>query len=373
MNIFQFGMLNLKSAKKMYDKMFHMKFLPPGRGLFAMGTKITENLRLYASLNNCAYVSTEELFNHKVDRTKPFHFLMLMSMMGVGVGFDVRGKDAFVICKPSEESVTTYTIEDSREGWVDSTVTLLKSYFYPMKDTLSFDYSKIRAKGTPLKTFGGIAPGPDPLEKLHRLLRQVLDDQVGKRIGTNLITDIMNLIGTCVVAGGVRRTAEIALGDIDDHEFVHLKDFGTYRNEWMWTSNNSVRLEPMKDDVEAIRKLLRVTLRTAANGEPGYYWLDNMQGYGRMDRAGDVHKKNPRDTMIAYDMRKEPWANGTNPCAGMPPCAGDYQCLHCKKHLYLPPRMVYKLIGGRDSLSRPPTWHPRLIGTCFFRANLGIV
>jgi len=302
-----------KSAKKMYDKMFHMKFLPPGRGLYAMGTKITDNLQLYASLNNCGFVSTQELWEcePKEQRTKPFEFLMLMSMMGVGVGFDVKGKGSFSIHEPETER-KLITVHDSREGWVSSTMLLLQSYFCSGKKSMVFDYSKIRPKGTPLKTFGGIAPGPAPLKKLHDSLMKILDAKIDKPIDTNLITDIMNLIGTCVVAGGVRRTAEIALGDMNDRDFIHLKDFGTYRSEWMWTSNNSVCLPTMNTmpEGEAVRDLLRLTLRTAANGEPGYYWLDNMQDFARMNRS-----MSPEDPMTKYDTRREPSATGTNPCA----------------------------------------------------------
>lgn len=315
------------SAKIMYDKMFNMKFLPPGRGLYAMGSKITEQLRLYASLNNCAFVSTDVLHEEGYDRTKPFHFLMLMSMMGVGVGFDVKGRGSFVIRNPTkdpktgnvyedlEEHSDYIEIEDSREGWVDSTMRLLRAYFYEGEKNPIFSYKNIREKGSTLKTFGGIAPGPEPLIKLHDSLKTLLREKEGKKIDTNLITDIMNQIGACVVAGGVRRTAEIALGDMDDEEFIHLKDFGTYRSSWMWTSNNSVNLPKIGKESQFIRKVLPLTVRTVSNGEPGYYWMDNMKGFGRMHRSGDYHNDNPEDTMIIFDKREEPLAKGTNPCA----------------------------------------------------------
>ena len=76
------------SAKEMFARMYEMKFLPPGRGLWAMGSPITEEKGLYAALNNCAFVSTEDL---KHDQSKPFTFLMDASMLGVGVGFDTKG------------------------------------------------------------------------------------------------------------------------------------------------------------------------------------------------------------------------------------------------------------------------------------------
>ena len=83
-----------KSAQEMYDRIFNMKFLPPGRGLWAMGTAITEEKGLYAALNNCAFVSTSTL---KEDYSKPFCFLMDASMLGVGVGFDTKGANEIVV------------------------------------------------------------------------------------------------------------------------------------------------------------------------------------------------------------------------------------------------------------------------------------
>lgn len=78
-----------KSAIEMFDLIFHLKFTPPGRGLWAMGTKITEDRGIFAALNNCAYVSTKDV---AVEKSKPFRFLMDMSMLGVGCGFDVDGR-----------------------------------------------------------------------------------------------------------------------------------------------------------------------------------------------------------------------------------------------------------------------------------------
>ena len=85
------------SAQEMYDRIFNMKFLPPGRGLWAMGTPITEEKGLHAALNNCAFVSTNNL---KDDLAKPFTFLMDASMLGVGVGFDTKGAGQIVIKGP---------------------------------------------------------------------------------------------------------------------------------------------------------------------------------------------------------------------------------------------------------------------------------
>ena len=106
------------SAQDMYERIFTMKFLPPGRGLWAMGTAVTEEKGLYAALNNCAFVSTSTL---KEDYAKPFCFLMDASMLGVGVGFDTKGAGEIVIKGVDEDrDEQTYEIPDTREGWVES-------------------------------------------------------------------------------------------------------------------------------------------------------------------------------------------------------------------------------------------------------------
>jgi hypothetical protein len=286
-----------RSAEEMYDRMFHMKFLPPGRGLWAMGTRITEELGLFEALNNCAFVSTKDLSS---DHVNPFRFLMHMSMCGVGVGFDTKGEGSFVIPGPDELVPTKpYEIPDSREGWVNSTMYLITAFFY-QRPLPEFSYEKIRAKGVPLKTFGGVAPGPEPLMELHRKLTDLLDSRVGDYISSETIVDIFNLIGACVASGGVRRTAEIALGAIDDEAFLNLKDFSLPRAAWGWVSNNSVVVEPHKRNT--YEYYLPATLRTYENGEPGFFWLKNAQRWGRMSGNENL------------DGIREPLACGTNPC-----------------------------------------------------------
>lgn len=111
----------------MFKKIIEFKFLPPGRGLWAMGTKLTEEKNLYAALNNCAFVSTDLV--PETLPSKPFTFLMDLSMLGVGVGFDTKGAGKIAIHSPNEKIGTIFTIEDSREGWVKSVEKLLNSYF----------------------------------------------------------------------------------------------------------------------------------------------------------------------------------------------------------------------------------------------------
>lgn len=279
------------SAQAMYDRIFNMKFLPPGRGLWAMGTPITEEKKLFAALNNCAFVSTEKIAS---EFSKPFTFLMDASMLGVGVGFDTKGAETMVIKGPDEHrSSETIVIPDTREGWVDSLKLLLDSYAYGTAP-LEFDYSKIRPAGVRIRGFGGESSGPAPLVLLHDDVRRILNAETGGPISITSIVDIMNLIGKCVVAGNVRRTAEIVFGEPDNEEYLDLKNYeaNPHRAEYGWTSNNSIFAE-LGMNYEPSAERVRL------NGEPGYAWLENMKDYGRMADAPDY---------------KDHRAMGGNPC-----------------------------------------------------------
>ncbi len=280
-----------RSAQEMYRLMWDFKFLPPGRGLWMMGTDYIYE-RGSAALNNCAFVSTEEIdFNF----SEPFCFLMDMSMLGVGVAFDTKGAGKVVVREP-QQAEYTHVVEDSKEGWVDLVRCILDSYVGRTKRPKYIDYSKIRPQGSPIKTFGGIAPGSGPLIECVQNIERVLKPRIGKRIASVDITDLMNVIGKCVVSGGVRRTAELALGDPSDEEYLKLKDpelNGDKLMAWRWASNNSVEAKPGMG-------YSRLGDQTAKNGEPGYFWLENARGYGRL-KDGPTGK----DAKVA----------GTNPCA----------------------------------------------------------
>ena len=230
-------------AQDMYDRMFKMKFLPPGRGLWAMGTTLTKDRRLFAALNNCAFVSTDNLGDNP---SGPFCFLMDACMLGVGVGFDTLGAGIPVrALQPPLAGTLPQVVSDSREGWVNSLKVILDAYLDQNSSVVNvpvFDYSAIRPAGEPIKGFGGTSQGPDILMSMHRSIIEVLNKSAGKELSVTGIVDIMNLIGKCVVSGNVRRTAEIAFGDPESAEYIGLKDYtvNPHRQAYGWTSNNSV-------------------------------------------------------------------------------------------------------------------------------------
>lgn len=287
------------SAKEAYARLFELKWTPPGRGLWVMGTEIVNKQKNSAALQNCAFVSTNEMT--KNNPGKPFAFLMEASMLGVGVGFDDKGADkGFDIYEPT--GAQEYVIPDTREGWQESTVALINSYLKPEQSALEFNYDEVRPYGTPIKTFGGTASGPEPLIKLHNHIRKLFTGRAGEKLTRRDLADIGNMIGVCVVSGNVRRSAELLIGRIDDEDFLNLKNSEKFpdRNSydpanpgWAWMSNNSVEVSVGTDFSPIVDGIVR-------NGEPGVIWMDVSRKYGRLADA-----PNNKDHRVV----------GYNPCA----------------------------------------------------------
>ena len=318
------------SAQEMYLRMWQFKFLPPGRGLWTMGTEIVSK-KGGAALNNCGFVTTA---NIDIDFADPFCFLMDMSMLGVGVGSDTRGAGKVTIVQPKVGG--TFVVEDSREGWSDLLKIVLSAHVGIGILPRVIDYSNIREEGSPIKGFGGVASGPEPLKKMIDQIISLLDVESPTPITSSMIVDIHNMVGACVVAGGVRRTAEIMFGEVDDSDFRDLKDPSSL-NAWndelasignipecvvgnedpavtklrervielkslisnhplrthRWASNNSIFGFVGMDYTEVAKSL-------ALNGEPGIGWLEAMRSFSRMKDAPD---------------NKDYRAAGCNPCA----------------------------------------------------------
>jgi adenosylcobalamin-dependent ribonucleoside-triphosphate reductase len=292
-----------KSAQEAFQRMFELKWTPPGRGLWAFGTPMTMEKRNSASLQNCAMVSTRD-----IDRNDPgalFAWVMDALMLGIGVGFDTLGQDKQMSIYAPTEPASTYEIPDTREGWVESVRLLINSFLRQNQPIQEFNYDLIRPLGAPIKGFGGVASGPQPLIDLHTRIRNVIGSRAGENLDSRAIVDIVNLIGTCVVSGNVRRSATLALGTPEDEGFINLKNpeifpernsYDPEKPGWAWMSNNSIAAEvgtKYEDYVDLI----------ADNGEPGFIWLDVARNYGRLADAPDY-----KDTRIM----------GFNPCAEQP-------------------------------------------------------
>lgn len=311
------------SAREAFDRLFNLKWTPPGRGLWMMGTQTVNVHKNSAALQNCAFVSTGEM--SRFNPAKPFTFLMEASMLGVGVGFDDKGADKdFIIYEPNKQAVVD-VIADDRESWARSVGDLINSYLKQDQSPIEFDYSLIRPLGSLIKTFGGTASGPAPLVKLHKAIRKIFTGRAGEKVTRRDIADIGNLIGVCVVSGNVRRSAELLIGRIDDEDFLNLKNSEVFpeRNSydaenpgWGWMSNNSVEVSVGQD-------LSAIVDGISRNGEPGVIWMDMSRKYGRL--ADPVNNKDHR-------------VAGFNPCAEQ--SLESYECC----------TLVETYLGRHDSL-----------------------
>jgi ribonucleotide reductase alpha subunit len=284
----------------------------PGTESFALA----DNLATY----NCAFISTKDVaqkyrawrnnssgmqdpvedYSRISPAALPFIFLMDVSMLGVGCGFDTKGAGQILVQSPNGIFSEPYVIPDSREGWVRSVEMVLNAYFYG--DVYpKFDYSSIRPAGLPIKGFGGISSGPKPLIQLHKNLTKVLGKNIGMPLTSRTIVDIMNMIGQMVVAGNVRRTAELAIGDPEDQEYLDLKNYAVNpeRANFGWTSNNSI-------DAKIGMNYSDAANRSRINGEPGYIWMENAKTRGRFM---DAPVPDP--------------AEGFNPCVEQPLESGE--------------------------------------------------
>ena len=268
--------------------------------------------------SNCGFVSTNEL---DTSFSAPFTYMMDFMMLGVGVGADTEGAGKVTI-RPPKLIDGTFVVEDTRESWVSLLEILLESFLGKQLPKL-VDFSRIRAEGEPIKTFGGTSSGPGPLKALVDDVIKVLcktDNRFKENypkedvmdisslikefepyeISSTQIVDIFNLIGRCVVAGNTRRSAELMIGSPFDNEFIKLKQNEYKLSHHRWASNNSIAAKVGIDYSVFAQD-------TAVNGEPGYVWLDNARRYGRL-KDGENWKDrrvmgfNPcyaKDTLIA--------------------------------------------------------------------------
>jgi ribonucleoside-diphosphate reductase alpha chain len=241
------------------------KVLPSMRALqFAGPAMEVNNARGY----NCAY--------HPVDTIYAFSETMFLLLGGSGVGYSVQKhhtEQLPAITKPGKKR--NYLIEDSIMGWADAVKVLMKAYleggFMP-----SFDFRAIRQKGARLITAGGKAPGPEPLKICLAHMQAILDrKQEGEKLSPLECHDMLCHVANSVLAGGIRRSAMIALFSHDDEEMITCK-YGNWweLNEQRGRANNSAVLERGSVGEEEFYSLWK-RIEASGSGEPGIYWTNN--------------------------------------------------------------------------------------------------
>jgi ribonucleoside-triphosphate reductase (thioredoxin) len=287
--------LTEEESERLFDYMFNLKACVGGRMLWQLGTENVSRLG-GDSLNNCWFVD--------MHRPEDFAWMFDRLMLGGGVGFSVTNPEALGVVRQgivehNNAPDADYIIPDKREGWSQALVHALRTYLGDQDDPrcLSYNTSLIRPAGAPIKTFGGTASGPGILIEGIDKITGVLNGAVGRHLTSVEVLDIGNIIGSIVVAGNVRRSAEISLGLPDDTDFLNAKrwDLGTLPMHRAM-SNNSVVVSSMDDLPEQFWDGYR------GNGEP--YGMFNLNASRMFGRTGEIQI----DKSIV----------GTNPCAEIP-------------------------------------------------------
>lgn len=241
------------------------KILPSMRSLQFAGKAIERHeSRLY----NCGYAPLQDF--------RTFAELFFNLLCGTGTGYSVECRflsqlphlaDSF----DTEIPTTIHRIEDSIEGWSDAILLLLETYAKG-QTRISFDYSAIRPKGTPLKTTGGYAPGHEPLQRSLEAVEGVLQCAMGRQLRPIEAHDVMCHLANAVYAGGIRRAAMICFFDRDDEEMLRCKEGEWWReNSQRARANNSAVLPRDEVSEEEFIALMQKIQRNNT-GEPGVFW-----------------------------------------------------------------------------------------------------
>lgn len=296
---------DVATEDRLRDVLYDMRGSVAGRFLWQLGTSTVDKLGL-ASLQNCACV----VVNHPI---RPFTWAMDMLMLGCGVGYNIQREYVYELPKPRRVRITRmdtndadYIVPDSREGWVSLLEQVLDAHFHTGRN-LSYSTICIRGKGAPIRGFGGVASGPEELAWGIQEISRVLNERAGKKLRPIDCLDIMNIIGYVVVAGNVRRSAQIAIGDCDDLQFLSAKrwDLGTIPR-WRAMSNNSV----VCNDITKLPQQFWDAYQ--GGGEP--YGLINLRLTRSVGRLGEFQYP---DMDVC----------GFNPCCEQPLAAYETCCL----------------------------------------------
>jgi ribonucleotide reductase alpha subunit len=315
-----------EEAERIYDYVFNLKCNFAGRMLWQLGTSTVDRFG-GNSLLNCWSTAMRE--------PKAFLFLFENLMLGGGVGYSIRREDVHELPK-IKKSVNViheatkdadYIVPDKREGWVNLLSKVLDAFYVTGK---SFSYSTIliRGYGEAIKGFGGKASGPQILIDGIDKITKIFQSRENKKLRSIDVLDICNIIGSVVVAGNVRRSAEIALGDPDDILYLRAKNWGTGNvPNWRAMSNNTIYADSYDHVLEEIWKNgYEINKDTGyANGEPyGFFNLPLSQKFGRI-------KDGPISENFMYPTDTDN-CEMTNPCAEI--SLSNYECCNLSE-LYL--------------------------------------
>ena len=287
-----------EDLKQLRKAVVNLDIMPSMRCLMTAGEALKrENVAGY----NCSYV--------KVDSPRSFDEILYILMNGTGVGFSVE--EEFVnklpaVAEEFYETESVIVVRDSKLGWAKALKELYGMLW--MGQIPTWDLSKVRPAGTPLKTFGGRASGPEPLEDLFKFSINIFKDAAGRKLRPVEAHDLVCKIAEIVVVGGVRRSALISLSNLGDREMRYAKSGNWWEtNVQRALANNSVNYKEKPDVGTFMREWL--SLYDSKSGERGIY---NSMSAKRTTEKLNQEKDKDGQNIIRRDARDD---FGTNPCS----------------------------------------------------------
>jgi ribonucleoside-diphosphate reductase alpha chain len=288
-----------KEREELESYVIDLKIMPSMRCLMTAGEALQkENVAGY----NCAYV--------KIEHPRSFDEILYVLMNGTGIGFSVE--EEYVNKLPSISDVfhdteTTIVVTDSKLGWAKAFKELLNLLW--VGQVPQWDLSRVREAGAPLKTFGGRASGPEPLEDLFRFTIQTFKNSAGRKLRPIECHDIVCKTAEIVVVGGVRRSALISLSDLHDREMRQAKS----GNWWETTvhralANNSANYHDKPDIGTILREWL--SLYDSKSGERGLY---NSKAAEKQVALLNTREKDGNGSYVQRRLARSDF--GTNPCS----------------------------------------------------------
>jgi len=276
-----------KDVEEIREAILNLEVMPSMRAMMTSGPALArDNISGY----NCSYIP--------VDSPRSFDECMYILMCGTGVGFSVERENVDklpVVSDAMHDTDTVIKVGDSKPGWAKSLRELIALLYAGQIPT--WDMSQVRAAGERLKTMGGRASGPQPLDDLFRFTVETFKKAQGRRLFPIECHDLMCKIGEIVVVGGVRRSALISLSNLNDDQMAHAKSGQWWENEGQRAlANNSVAYKGKPEMGTFMREWL--ALYDSKSGERGMF------------------NREAADKQVAQNGRRETghmW--GTNPCS----------------------------------------------------------
>lgn len=279
--------LDADTRKELKDAVLSLEIMPSMRCLMTAGEALKrENVAGY----NCSYIA--------VDNPRSFDEILYVLMNGTGVGFSVESKyvDQLPVVEDEFfESDTTIVVADSKLGWAKSLKELIQLLY--SGQVPKWDVTKVRPAGSPLKTFGGRASGPEPLVQLFEFCVTTFKKSAGRRLTTLECHDIVCKIADVVVVGGVRRSALISLSDLNDDRMRTAKSGAWWEDNIQRALANNSFVAKEKPDVGVFLKEW-LSLYESKSGERGIF--------SRKASKNQAEKFGRRDPNHDF---------GTNPCS----------------------------------------------------------